>query len=468
MMICGFMKTTSLTTLVAAAGILMGNLAYAPAKAADLGGGCCADLEERVAELEATTARKGNRVVSLQIYGQVNRAILGWDDGGKSDAYVVDNYTSGSRIGLIGKATMWAGWTAGYNIEFDYYDASSGLVSQPDNDNPATGGAGHGTGGLPASGTTNPSIPTVQAGLKVRYDNVYMESERLGRVTLGQQSTAADGINEIVLGNSLVNSSVYVGNSFKICLSNGVLSDRTFANFVAFASSSNTGTDGNRLDTIRYDLPELYGFILSADWGENDYADVALRFKREWNSIRMAAGIAYQWNDEARDTSVLRDETLSGSISIMHVPTGIYGAFAAGQVSSRQDTFGVDLDDTNFWYLQFGVERRFLPYGSTTFYGEYGVYDDFANQLLRSNNNLSGSTSSGMPNDNTGSHTGTDVANSEATRWGFGIVQKIDSAAMDVYAQYTNWSFDASPTTERQITDYQDFSTIMVGSRIKF
>ena len=34
-----------------------------PAKAADLGGDCCADLEERVAELEATTARKGNKKV---------------------------------------------------------------------------------------------------------------------------------------------------------------------------------------------------------------------------------------------------------------------------------------------------------------------------------------------------------------------------------------------------------------------
>ena len=57
--------------------------AYAPLRrsAADLGGGCCADLEERVAELEATTARKGNRVVSLQVYGQVNKALLIWDDG---------------------------------------------------------------------------------------------------------------------------------------------------------------------------------------------------------------------------------------------------------------------------------------------------------------------------------------------------------------------------------------------------
>ena len=46
------------------------------AKAADLGGDCCADLEERVAELEATTARKGNRKMSLTITGQVHRMVL--------------------------------------------------------------------------------------------------------------------------------------------------------------------------------------------------------------------------------------------------------------------------------------------------------------------------------------------------------------------------------------------------------
>lgn len=45
------------------------------AHAADLGGNCCADLEERVAELEATTARKGNRKISLTITGWVPAAI---------------------------------------------------------------------------------------------------------------------------------------------------------------------------------------------------------------------------------------------------------------------------------------------------------------------------------------------------------------------------------------------------------
>jgi hypothetical protein len=43
------------------------------AEAADLGGDCCADLDERVADLEATTARKGNKKVSVELYGRVNQ-----------------------------------------------------------------------------------------------------------------------------------------------------------------------------------------------------------------------------------------------------------------------------------------------------------------------------------------------------------------------------------------------------------
>jgi hypothetical protein len=51
------------------------------AQGADLGGDCCADLEERIAELEVTTARKGNRKVSVTITGYVTKQIMFWDDG---------------------------------------------------------------------------------------------------------------------------------------------------------------------------------------------------------------------------------------------------------------------------------------------------------------------------------------------------------------------------------------------------
>ncbi len=425
-MIRGFMKTTSRTALLAAAGLLMGSYAYGPAKAADLGSSCCGDLEERVAELEATTARKGNRVVSLQVYGQVNKALLYWDDGFDSDTYIVDNDNSGSRLGFTGKATMKPGWTAGYLIEFDYQDAASDVV---DND------------------TDNGDDPADQ--ITIRYNNVYVENERLGRITLGQASSAADGANEVVLANSLRNAAVDHGNSFSMRNGVGALSTFTLGNI---ASDLDTGRD----DLIRYDSPAFYGFILSASWGDNDYADVALRFKKEWNSLRVAGGVAGGWDGSEDGTAItagaggattglLQDffsdfEQVGGSISVMHIPSGLY--FAAATAHRDYET-PVDAlsDDMSFWYLQVGVERKWLPYGTTTFYGEYGLYEDML------------------------------VDGSEAERWGIGLVQKFDSAAMEVYAQATFWAFDGAATgltTAPAAFDADDMTTVMVGSRIKF
>jgi predicted porin len=416
------MKTTSRLALVAAAGFLLG-AAISPANAADLkGGSCCADLEERVAELEATTARKGNRVVSLQVYGQVNKALLIWDDGVDSDAFIVDNDYSGSRLGFTGKATIKPGWTAGFLIEFDYQDAASDQVTNARD--VVAGGVVVDT--VRAKNGDDPADQIV-----IRYNNWYIESERLGRITLGQASTAADGANEVVLGNSLRNSSIDHGVAFRIRTSDGGFTAFTLGNL---ASNLDSGRD----DVIRYDSPSIYGFIVSASWGDNDYADVALRFKKEWNSIRIAAAIAYVWdNTEDSGFGPLIDadesafEQVGGSISVQHVPTGIYAAFQAAE----RDYSEIDLT-SSFWYAQLGVEKKFLPYGSTTVYGEYGLYDDVAGE------------------------------GSEAERWGLGVVQKIDSAALEIYAQATFWNFDGSIGAEE--AGVEDMSTFIIGSRIKF
>jgi hypothetical protein len=58
----GLTKTSSRIAIAAALGFTLGGYAMStPAKAADLGGDCCADLEERVAELEATTSARATR-----------------------------------------------------------------------------------------------------------------------------------------------------------------------------------------------------------------------------------------------------------------------------------------------------------------------------------------------------------------------------------------------------------------------
>ena len=401
-MIGGYMKMTSRFALAAAASVLLG-LAVTPATAADLGAGkCCEDLEERVAELEATTARKGNRVVSLQVYGQVNKALLIFDDGVDSDAFIVDNDQSGSRIGFKGTAQIKPGWTAGFLMELDIQDSATDKISARDDE-----------------GNANE--------IAIRQNYVYIESERLGRISLGQQSTAADGVNEIVLGNSLTDASDIFG-SFKVRVKAGGARDNVFSvgDFV-------DDLDGPRDDVIRYDSPSVYGFVVSASWGDNDYADVALRFKKEWNSIRIAAGIAYAWDDRED----VGREIVSGSASAMHIPTGLYVAFSAGNVE-----FDDGSKDGSFYYVQAGVEKKFLPYGSTTVYGDYGLYDGIGGAVVVNGVALNGA---------------------EAERWGFGIVQKLDSAAMEVYANARFYSFEDNANT-----NFEDFSTLLIGSRIKF
>jgi hypothetical protein len=91
------MKVCVRTVPALTAAFLMTGVAATVASAADLGGNCCADLEERIAELEATTARKGNRKVSLTVSGWVNEAVFFWDDGVKSNTYA-DMVITGAKI----------------------------------------------------------------------------------------------------------------------------------------------------------------------------------------------------------------------------------------------------------------------------------------------------------------------------------------------------------------------------------
>ncbi|MGE0698097.1 MAG: porin [Hyphomicrobiaceae bacterium] len=130
-----------------------------PVRAADLepGGDCCRDLEERVAELEATVAKKGNRKLTLTISGQVSRSILMVD----GDAAVIDNPNSPTRLRVEGAGRVADGFVAGYVIEFGVGD----------------------------------DVPTV------RHSFVFIENN-VARFSLGHTSMATDGIADISLANT--------------------------------------------------------------------------------------------------------------------------------------------------------------------------------------------------------------------------------------------------------------------------
>ncbi len=389
--------------------------------AADLGGNCCADLEERVVELESTTARKGNDKVSLKLYGQVNRAIMFWDNGEDSDIYSVGNENSVSRFGMKGKAKIGGGWSAGYRIEYGVNDTLSNKVDE-DNDDATDGGS--------------PSL---------RHDFLYLKNKSFGRIILGHTATATDGIAEIDLGGTSVIAASDVDDwqgDFNVANATGNAGthwDKYFSNL-----------DGGRKDIIRYDTPTFAGFTASGAIGEDDFYDVALRYANEFGGVlRFAAGIGYQVeSDEDRSTKGDKKK-LSGSASMMHVPTGLNLTVAAGKLDIDPADNGDITADASYYYLKAGWTGKMNAAGKTKIYGEYGSFSDY-----RLNDGDLGALGG------TGSTNG-----SEATVYGVGIIQKIDAAAMDLFIGYRHYELDLDGSTTDASAQWDG---VMAGARIKF
>jgi hypothetical protein len=420
-MIGGMKKTASRLALVAGASVLATS-----AMAADLGGDCCADLEERIAELEATTVRKGNRVVSLTLYGQVNRAmhwhdddIFGTEREGKT-TFADNEGRSGSRFGMRGSGSLSSDVSIGYRIELTI-------------------------DGNRAGGSTR------RPGTGVRLANVYVDSKMYGRVTIGQQSTATDGIAEIALGSYFTP----FGSE-----NDGAVSGH--------AGIVTPGVDGGRAEGIRYTSPVLAGFTVSAFYGqaatfrdEEDYWDVALRYANEFNGVRLAWGIGYSENEVGTNAEV---STLATSGSILHVPTGLF--FNAGYASVEDDrafavtaatlptgpgvvglpvnvgantgTIGFTGFDFDFWNVGAGITGKWSSLGSTTFAGDFGMV---------SYDGLSNFTAGAVGDD--------------GRYFGFGLVQNIDATATDIYLSYRNYKLDNN-------LGIDSVNVVTAGMRVKF
>src|SRR4029079_19180112 len=135
-------------------------------------GDCCADLEARITELEATTARKGNRKVSVKISGWVNEAIFAWDDGVERNAYIGTNFVEQSRFRFVGDAKINKEWSAGYILEVGVQGHPS---NRWDQDNISS---------------QPPSPANREFSLNLRKSNWYLKSTRLGQFAVGLNGMA--------------------------------------------------------------------------------------------------------------------------------------------------------------------------------------------------------------------------------------------------------------------------------------
>jgi predicted porin len=445
---------------ILAGGLMLGT--SMSAQAADLGGDCCADLEERVAELEATTARKGNRKVKLTVYGKVNQAVMFWDDGNEQNAYVVTNDASRSRFGFKGGAKINDDLSANFKLEIGVRSANSKRDNQND--------------------------PLGETGFDIRHAWWNLKSKKWGTIQVGHTPTASQEITEANLaGTSDAGkySDVEDSGGGFLLVPKGGAAPTSGTNTQWRRLIARTGAapgEGDRREAVLYESPEFAGFTASAAWGGDDFWDVGLRFAKEIGDFEIEAGIAYSENTDNNDdsathgcpvrsaaTSDSKCQMLGGSISIMHTKSGIYGNFAAGEMwddlasagggTSGGVTLQSGLKDTyTFWAAEAGIQQKWNHLGKTTLFGQYYSYDGGAitQSVHTSLENVAGAAL---------------IASSGVDMWGLGVMQKIDAADMKLYALYRNYEFDMTVTNGATVAPsvpLEDFQVLMTGAAINF
>ena len=409
------MKKQSLSAL-AAAGLLAGGLSVTSASAADLGGNCCADLEERIAELEATTARKGNRKVSLTISGWVSEQVTYWDDGFEDNVYVTGTgATIATNVKFTGQATIVPGWTAGYVLHIEA-DGSDTLGTSQSN---STGG-------------------TIMDALQSYW---FIKSESLGKVSVGKQSMVSDNAAILVDGSgSLVpaNWVAYDAFAFGIRRKTDGVAVGTWGTAGACIAGDCYGVPVN---AVRYDSPTFAGFSASASWGDDDAWDVGLRYAGEVAGFKLAATAVYA--ESSGNVSALYgdSEYFQAGVYLQHIGTGLFGLVNYAEITDNApDTGEFHNGDGDTWYFKAGLRQRWTPLGHTVLYGEYlqSDGDDFE---------LDGVT-----------------AGSRELKWyGGGIVQEIDNAAMSLWLKARQYEAEDSSGDA-----FEDFTEVTFGALINF
>ncbi len=434
----GGLSKAGWATILVTGGLLLGT--SVSAQAADLGGDCCADLEERIAELEATTARKGNRKVSLTISGWVNEAVFAWDDGTESNVYIGTNSLEQSRFKFAGEAKIDKDWSAGYTIE--------------------VGVQGHPSNQWDQIGPQSKSSTTTDLSLTLRKSNWWVKSKTYGKLTVGLEGTStyhllddADGANTRNYSDA---EAAAVAQGAFFVMSDGASTGLRWNQILRGFNNATPGQDGRR-NIVRYDSPEFGGFVASASWGEDDLWDTSLTYKGEFNGIKLIGKIGYGESTDPASTGTACGGPTGGfkctwwgaAGTVMHSPTGLYlyGGYGEQTIDSLPSVF----DDTSTTYfLQPGIERKWHPIGKTTIFAEYRKDDAGANV------STAGTVAKSLTR-------GADV-----TFYAAGVVQNIEAAAMDLYAIYRHADGDYidGPTGETNTID--DFDMIITGARIQF
>lgn len=350
-------------------------------------------LRRQAAELEdEPMMRSGGTGIELALSGQISRMLTLGSDGDSTKLYHVDNVNSGSRLRVVGSARPSESVTVGTNFEFEMRSNASTEVSQVNED----------------TGTVS---------FRDRVVEVFAEHEDLGRLTLGQGSTAYDGAAQTDLSGTTV-----VAYSSISDLAGGLLFYDDDTGDLSTTSIGNVfnNFDGPRLDRLRYDSPKLAGFTIAADTASDQRWSAALRWAGRGAGLSAAAAVAYA------DPGGNNDWVVNSSGSVLHEATG----FSVTLAASGRDNSG--RDDGLFLYGKLGWQADLFRFGRTFTSVDFGLNDDVA------------------------------VEGDEARSVGVFAVQTIRDFGIDLFGGYRLHRLD------RDGADFEDIHTVTLGTRVRF
>jgi hypothetical protein len=492
-----------------------------PAKAADLGGDCCADLEERVAELEATTVRKGNKKVSVTLSGWVVKLGSWWDDGHETNFYVGDKDTTlSSHFQLSGSATIAPGWSGGYTIAVETAGTSCsvGFAENQFNDNACLFG-----------------------DINTLLSYMWLKSDKYGTINWGQLSQATDNVALLpdLSGTVIESNGVLFDGAGMFVRVKGAKNSNDLSSEFAWAGVLTCNTAGGGLgadcngypeNAFRYDSPTWAGFSMSTSYGEDDMWDIAVKYAADWNSVKVSAAAGWtQLTDEGCNApgvfhggatcsnvavvggggTPFQNYRQDGQLfqvgaSILHVPSGLfaYGMYQNDQEEGTQfRSFNFHTgrigdaaaNESDMWFVKAGIKKAWMPAGATVIFGEWGQYNDMYRGLCGlpggtdAVSNVGGNSfcvaqlpigvvASG-PSKGNAITAGALVTGSEVQRWGIGVVQEIDSAAMHLFARWQHLDLDLDAVSfnnsgirdgSRLNTSFEGLDIFQVGGVIFF
>jgi hypothetical protein len=493
--------------LAIATSVIVGGTLPPIASAADFAGDCCADLQQRVAELESNTARKGDRTISLTIEGQVDKIIMWWDDGLSSKTYYgVENRNSSTRFSILGATNVTSATKIGFEIMLDNKSASSASLTQWDAD---------GKNNSLITPLAAPSFAGNNADnyfAAARRMVVWLEDAKLGRISLGRydMAGAVSTIDLAGIGAAANANERHINGGFLLRGPAGQYYAVAWRHLVDFTS------EPTRQNEVRYDSPTFAGFVFSAsladdgsNWG------TMLRYADKFSGYRIAAGIGYEHYGQiasqancfavtatecanppgygpANQAAPAPDITVWGvGISGLHIATGLFaqGHYIHADYDENAPTTAIRNGfffqrvagrvPADQWLIQGGISKNWLGFGDTSVFGEYSRNTGWgAAGGMQAPSGLSYSAAT-----TPGAQSVFGVSNTAVIMLGFGIQQNVDAAATELFLAARRFSADvtcsatganctgaAAPigSVALQRLQTEDFWAVIGGARVKF